>query len=287
MQPDKRSIAVLFPGQGSQTDDMRQQVEREAPELLEAAVDAVGDDPFAHVDESTRFAQPAIYCASLACWSRSDWPEPDYLAGHSLGEIAALVAAECMDAEDGLGLVTLRGQLMERAAAQNGPGGMLAVLNGQLGRELAARFGLSMANDNAPDQVVVSGNLDALELAARQAQAAGVRAVRLPIRGAFHSPALAEARDRFAEALAGLEFRKPRIPVLSCVTARPIDEIPRRLAEGITSRVRWRETLLALRRLGVTRFVETGPGKVLTGLVRRTLDDVEAFPPDRLEAAHA
>jgi [acyl-carrier-protein] S-malonyltransferase len=284
--PDEPFTAVLFPGQGSQTGDMREMVEREAPELLEAALDAVGDDPFAHAEESTRFAQPAIYCASVACWSRIDWLEPDYLAGHSLGEVAALVAAGCIGVEDGLRLVTVRGQLMERAAAQNGRGGMLAVLDGRLGRQLAAQLELDIANDNAPDQVVVSGDVDALELAARRAGAAGVGAVRLPIRGAFHSPALADARDRFAEALAEFEFRKPRIPVLSCVTARPIDEVPRRLAEGLTSRVRWRETLLALRRLGVTRFVETGPGKVLTGLVRRTLDDVEALLPDRLETVH-
>ena len=282
--------ALLFPGQGSQTPGMREEVERHRPELLEAATDAVGADPFERVEEGTRYAQPAIYCTSLASWSRLGEPLGDLLAGHSLGEYAALVAAGSLDPHDGLRLVALRGRLMQEAGERDsGRGGMLAVLgSGAVSpAQLADRHGLFVANDNAPGQVVLSGPAGALEPAAADAEAAGLRAIRLPVTGAFHSPAMAGGVPAFEAALAEVELSPPRAPVFSGVTAAPFDDLRRRLAEGLTHGVRWRETLLALRARGARRLVEVGPGRVLTGLVRRTLDDVEAVTAGRLEPAHA
>jgi [acyl-carrier-protein] S-malonyltransferase len=277
--------AVLFPGQGSQTEGMRESVERERPDLLERAVEVVGDDPFELATEGTRFAQPAIYCASIAGWSRLG-ASADLLAGHSLGEIGALAAGGALSEDDGLRLVALRGRLMEEAAAGSGAGAMLAVGAPVADVEpLAERLGLTVANDNAPDQVVLSGEEGAIEEARRIARDEGLRAVRLPVGGAFHSPAMRAAVPEFEEELAHVELREPRVPVYSCVTAAPFDDPRRLLAAALTSPVRWRETLLALRDRGATRFVETGPGRVLTGLVRRTLDGVEAESP--LEAARA
>ena len=286
--------AVLFPGQGSQTDDMRERVERDAPELLEAAFEAVdGKDPFACADESTHFAQPAIYCASMAGWARLGQlgaSEARFLAGHSLGEIAALAAAGSVSPTEGLRLVALRGRLMADAADKAGGGGMMAVIGGNgsdLAQELGDKHNLSVANDNAPDQIVLSGDEDDLDAAAQSAKEAGVRAVRLKVKGAFHSPGVAEAQEAFAEALADVDFAEPSIPVFSGVTAKPFDDIAKRLAEGITNPVRWREILLALEEAGVERYVETGPGRVLTALVGKTLEDAEALDVDKLEAAHA
>src|SRR4051794_10969502 len=119
--------AVLFPGQGSQTPDIRDVVARLRPDLLELAIEEVGTDPFERVDESTRFAQPAIYCASVALWSSAPLGDVGWMAGHSMGELAALVAAGSLDADDGLSLVALRGRLMADAA---GDGTMLAIVGG-------------------------------------------------------------------------------------------------------------------------------------------------------------
>ena len=285
------STAVLFPGQGSQTEDMREDVERVRPDLLELVQNELGTDPFPRVTEGTHLAQPAIYCASLAGWSRMAGKlEPAAAAGHSLGEVAALVAAGALDAADGLRLVIVRGRLMQEAGERTAGGGMLAVLKGgrDVAEALAARHGLVVANDNAPEQLVLSGDLAAVEAAFADAKAEGLRAVKLAVTGAFHSPAMAYARPEFEAALADVAWSEPRFPVLSGVTAEPFDDVPGRLLEALTSPVRWREVLLALRERGVERTVETGPGAVLTGLVRRTLGpEVEAVGIDALEAARA
>jgi malonyl CoA-acyl carrier protein transacylase len=260
---------------------MRETVERERPDLLRLAVEETGADPFERADDSTRFAQPAIFCASVASWSAaasaSGPPPVGWMAGHSLGEFAALVAAGSLGAEDGLRLVVLRGRLMDEAAA--GAGAMLAVI-GESASEMAGEIGLEtgthVANHNAPTQAVLAGPETAVEDASRVARARGLRTIRLPVRGAFHSPQMAPARAPFEEALAGVEFRDPTVPVISGVTAEPFDDPRRRLADALTSPVRWAEVLETLSALGARRFVEVGPGRVLTGLVRRTLSDVEA-----------
>lgn len=268
------TTAILFPGQGSQTDGMREEVERSRPDLLAAAIEAVGQDPFARVDDGTQFAQPAIFCASLAGWEELGRPEGDYMAGHSLGELGALVAAGAVSEQDGLELVVLRGALMGQAEE----GGMVALMGAgaaDRAHELAEAHNLAVASDNSPQQVVLSGPRGSLPDAAHAARELGLRAVELDVTGAFHSPLMAPAVPEFEAALARVNFSNPRVPVLTAVTAQPFDDIPLRLAQALTRPVRWRETMLSLRERGVERFVEVGPGRVLTGLAKRTLKDVE------------
>jgi [acyl-carrier-protein] S-malonyltransferase len=270
--------AILFPGQGSQTAEMGEPVKRVRPDLHAAAIEAVGEDPFARAEDSTKFAQPAIFCASLAGWAALDEPASNFMAGHSLGELAALVAAESLSEGDGLRLVALRGALMARAGEQAGDGGMIALLGAGAAEQaggLAAAHGLAVANDNSPQQVVLSGARAALPGAAGAAKELGLRAMGLPVTGAFHSPMMASAVPEFETALAETEVSAPNLTVLSAVTAQPFDDIRLRLVQALTMPVRWRETLLALRALGAKRFIEVGPGKVLTGLAKRTLKDVE------------
>ncbi|MGN6167520.1 MAG: ACP S-malonyltransferase [Solirubrobacteraceae bacterium] len=268
------TTAILFPGQGSQTDGMREEVARVRPDLLEAAIEAVGEDPFTRIDDGTQFAQPAIFCASLAGWEELGRPEGDYMAGHSLGELGALVAAGAVSERDGLELVALRGALMGQAEE----GGMVALMGAGAAdhaHEVAEAHGLTVANDNSPQQAVLSGPRANLPATAQAARELGLRAMELDVTGAFHSPLMAPAVPKFEAALARVRFTNPRVPVLTAVTTELFDDIPLRLAEALTRPVRWRETMLALRERGAERFVEVGPGRVLTGLVKRTLNDVE------------
>lgn len=284
--------AVLFPGQGSQTPDMRDAVAARRPDLVALAAEVVGDDPFQRVDDGTRYAQPAIYLASVVSWERlrEAGLAADVVAGHSLGEVAALVAAGVLSAEDGLRLVATRGRLMQESGERAGDGSMLALLGSgaaERAAEVAAPHGLTVANDNAPNQVVLSGSRGAFEAAIATAKELRLRAMPLPVTGAFHSPFMAEAVPEFRAALAQIDFKAPQIEVVSSITTAPFDDVPARLADALTLPVRWRETLVALDERGVTRFVEAAPGKVLTGLVRRTLTGVEAQTADQVETADA
>src|SRR5947209_5781158 len=272
------ATAILFPGQGSQSRDMRDSVARVRPDLLSLVQELVGEDPFPRAEEGTNFAQPAIFCASLAGWAALGRPAGDLMAGHSLGELGALVAAGCLSERDGLRLVVLRARLMQEAGERAGDGGMLALLGAGAADHadtLAEAHGLAIANDNSPQQIVLSGSRAVLPAAAAAAEKLGLRAIELPVTGAFHSPMMEAAVPEFARALEQAELRKPQVPVLSAVTARPFDDVRLRLAEGLTRPVRWRETMLELHRRGAERFVEVGPGRVLTGLAKRTLSDVE------------
>jgi [acyl-carrier-protein] S-malonyltransferase len=269
-----QQTALLFPGQGSQTADMRETVERHRPDLLELTLEEVGPDLFERATEGTRWAQPAIYCAALAGASELD-VEPDVMAGHSLGEITALVAAGAIGAEDGLRLVAARGRLMQEAAEETGNGGMTAVRarddNRDAIAEVAAEAGVSIANDNAPDQIVLSGAVSALDTAEALLKERGVRSKRLPVAGAFHSPLMDPAVEPFRAAVESIEIGHPSVPVYSCVTAEPFDDVRERLVQAITCPVRWLDVMRALDARGVTDFVETGPGKVLTKLVKKAL----------------
>jgi malonyl CoA-acyl carrier protein transacylase len=266
--------AIVFPGQGSQTPEMRDLVAELRPDLLDAVLEIAGDDPFARAEESTRFAQPAIFCASLAGWRALGSPEGDFMAGHSLGELGALVAAGALSERDGLELVVLRGRLMSEADE----GGMVALMGrgaAERAPELAATHGVALANDNSPQQVVLSGARTALPSVATAAEELGLRAIELPVTGAFHSPLMAGAVPEFARALERVSVARPRVPVMSAVTAAPFEDVRAQLVEALTMPVRWRETMLALHELGADRFVEVGPGRVLTGLAKRTLREVE------------
>jgi [acyl-carrier-protein] S-malonyltransferase len=257
---------------------MRDQVAQVRPDLLQLAIEVVGDDPFRRVDDGTAFAQPAIFCASIAGWCALGRPVEEFTAGHSLGELGALVAAGVLAERDGLELVALRGRLMQQAGESAGDGGMIALLGAdaaERAEEVARPHGLSIANDNSPQQVVLSGPRSALPAAEETARELGLRAMILPVTGAFHSPMMASALPEFEQALAAVELRPAGSTVISAVTAEPFDDVRARLAQALTGPVRWREVLLTLHARGVTRFVEVGPGKVLTGLAKRTLKDVE------------
>ena len=268
--------ALLFPGQGSQTSEMAGVAAAHRPDLLERASAELGADPFERLGDGTRFAQAAIYCASLAHWKRAGSPACEMVAGHSLGELAALVAGGALGAEEGLRLAVVRGRLMDEACEAK-PGAMLAVLGGGAEvAELAARLGLAVANDNAPGQVVLSGEAEAISEARRQLRADGLKAIRLPVSGAFHSPLMAPAAERFREALERAELGEPERPVYSCTAAAPFDDVRARLAAALTEPVLWRATLARMRDDGAATFLETGPGDVLTGLVRRTLPEAQA-----------
>ena len=272
--------AILFPGQGSQTSDMRDLVERVRPDLLEMAVSAVGEDPFPRADEGTNFAQPAIFCASLAGWEALGRPLEAFMAGHSLGELGALVAAGALPERKGLELVALRGRLMHESGLAAGDGGMFAVLGAgasEHAEEIADGHDLTVANDNSPQQVVISGDKSRFADAMAQAKELGLRAMELDVAGAFHSPMMAGAVPEFERALADVTFSATAeaTTVISAVTAQPFTDPRRELAAALTMPVRWREVLLTLHELGAQRFVDVGPGRVLTGLAKRTLSDVE------------
>lgn len=286
------ATALLFPGQGSHFDGM------EAPwrgsETLRRGIELLGRDPFARLGEGTRQQQPALFLCGLAALEQDGYgagaakggepagasaadgedapPLPAAAAGHSLGEYAALVAAGALGFEDALKLVDLRADAMA-CAGERAPGGMLAFL-GATAEEvatLADRHGLSIANDNAPGQLVLSGSLAALDAATADAASQGLRARRLEVSGAFHSPLMEPAAEELAAALERTPVREPRFPVYSNGSAAPFDDVRRELAENLLRTVRWRDTLLALRARGVARFVTLGPDRVLNGLLRRTL----------------
>lgn len=267
--------ALLFPGQGSHHEDMDAPW-RKHPVFLRA-LEVLGFDPFARLAEGTAMQQPALLICSLCAWA-DDRPEDAIAAaGHSLGEYAALVAAGALSADDAVRLVAERGAAMDAAGREN-PGGMTAFLGGDPAAvaALAEETGLTLANDNAPGQLVLSGSLDALDAAEARAGETGARTRRLDVAGAFHSPLMAPAADRLTAALEQTPFAEPRIPVYCNSTAAPFTDPRAELAGNLLKPVRWRETLLALRASGVERFVELGPGSVLSGLVKRTLREVAA-----------
>ncbi|HWI74076.1 MAG TPA: ACP S-malonyltransferase [Baekduia sp.] len=278
--------ALLFPGQGSQVAGMRADVADVRPDLLETVVELVGADPFASVEASTAFAQPAIFCASLAAWTRvRDRVSPTAMAGHSLGELTALTAAGAIDELEALELVVLRGRLMAQSGAARGGGGtMLAVLNGTPARAaaLAARHGVTVANDNAPDQVVLSGRREALEYAGIDARSHGMRAIMLDVAGAFHSPHMAGAVEPFRAALAKATLRPPEIPVISCATAAPFTDPATELADALMRPVRWRETMAALAARDIVTFLDAGPGRTLARLAPRCVAGASAAPASSL-----
>lgn len=263
---------------------MRDHVEAVRPDLLEQTIELVGEDPFARVDESTRYAQPAILCASLAGWAQlRDHVEPVALAGHSLGEFGALSAADALSEHDALRLVALRGRLMADAGEASGGGTMLALLGAtpEQAAELAAQHDVTVANDNAPDQVVLSGAPDDLDRVRQAADEAELRARPLDVAGAFHSPQMADAVEPLREALAEVEMRPPRITVFSCASAAPFEDPVSELADAVVHPVRWRETMEALSSHGAQTFVEVGPGRVLTKLAPRCVPDVTATPLEK------
>ncbi|HTC73343.1 MAG TPA: ACP S-malonyltransferase [Solirubrobacteraceae bacterium] len=272
-------IAGLFPGQGSQTSALGELVSRVVPRLAAECVELVGEDPFARVADSTRYAQPAIFCASLAGWKqRPAFVRPLALAGHSLGELSALVAAGALAESAGLRLAVRRGELMAAASAGREEG-MLAVLgaSGEVVTQIASEHELVLANDNAPGQVVLAGPSERLRAASKAARAQRVRAIVLDVAGAFHSPSMAAAVEPFRAELDQVEFHPPAITVISGASARPFEDVPAELATAIVTPVRWSATMHTLAQLGADTFVDFGPGEVLARLVARNLPEARVL----------
>jgi malonyl CoA-acyl carrier protein transacylase len=269
------TTALIFPGQGSHSAGMDDAYR--GGELFERGLELLEKDPFARLDEGTEWQQPAVFLCSVCAWDAAGRPEEAAAAGHSLGEFAALVAAGALDFEAAVGLVSLRGRLMAEAAASP-PGGMLAMLGGDADAvaALAAELGLLVANDNAPGQVVLSGPLPQIDRATERGPAeTGARVRPLAVSGAFHSAQMEPVVEPMREALAAAGFAEPAFPVYSCATAAPFEDPAEELARNIVRPVHWRETVLALREAGIDDFSELGPGRVLTGLVRRIVPQAE------------
>jgi [acyl-carrier-protein] S-malonyltransferase len=271
------SIAAIFPGQGSHAPDMDEPY-RGLP-AFERGLELLGFDPFERLDEGTRFQQPAIFLCSVSAWDLWREQSPEELAqvraaaGHSLGEYAALVAAGVLSFEDALRLVAARAAAMADAGDLQS-GSMIAMLGGDdhAIRALATRLGLTIANDNAPGQLVLSGATDAIAQAEELArEETGARARHLDVSAAFHSPLMEPAAALLADALTQVEVQPGAFPVYANGSAAPFKDVRRELSENLLRAVRWRETMLALRAAGIDRYVEHGPGAVLTGLVKRTL----------------
>jgi [acyl-carrier-protein] S-malonyltransferase len=236
--------------------------------------------------------QPAVFSASVASFARAG-VECDFFAGHSLGSYAALVAAGAMSEADGERVVTERGLAMAEAAGE-APGAMLALLgcSPEGAEKLAAQFDLTVANDNAPGQIVITGamaGVEAIEAAEPVDPEAGpdgrrLRLKRLPVSGAFHSPLIESAAVRLAGALADVEF-SDATHVIANGTAQPYVDPRAELTKELLSPVRFRESLLYMWEIGVREFVEFEPGGVLTGLVKRTLPEARAIKVADLLAA--
>jgi [acyl-carrier-protein] S-malonyltransferase len=200
------------------------------------------------------------------------------LAGHSLGELSALAAAGALSDHDALRLVVLRGYHMAASGKASGGGTMLALMGASPDQsaQLAARHDVSLANDNAPGQVVLSGGPDGLDAVRRDAEAEGLRALSLGVAGAFHSPQMRDAVAPFRAALGEVVFETPQIPVISCATATLFADPATELAEALISPVRWRDTMATLDSLGVEQYVDVGPGRVLSKLAARCINGASA-----------
>lgn len=280
--------AYIFPGQGSQFPGMAKELYENdalAREMFERANGILGfritDIMFegtADQLKQTKVTQPAIFLHSVILAKCSPDFSPDMVAGHSLGEFSALVAAGALDFEDGLRLVSIRARAMQKACEAN-PGAMAAILAlpaDKVEAICAETEGTVVpANYNCEGQIVISGSCDAVAAASEKMKAAGAkRALLLPVGGAFHSPLMQPAAEELAEGIASVEFRQPVCPVYQNVTALPTTdpaEIRRNLLAQLTAPVRWTQTVLNMAADGADEFVETGPGKVLQGLVSKIL----------------
>ena len=276
----------VFPGQGAQFVGMGKDLYDAYPEaraMMQRANEVLGFDltevMFEGTDEAlrqTRVTQPAIFLHSIVAGRLMTTLQPDMVAGHSLGEFSALVAAEALHWEDGLRLVSQRAQAMQEACELQ-PGTMAAVL--ALADDKVVEVCNSIedvvvaANFNCPGQVVISGSLSGVDVACKALKEAGAkRALKLPVGGAFHSPLMQPAAERLQAAIMNTTFHTPKCPVYQNVSAKAEmdkDVIQRQVLEQLTSPVRWTQSVQQMVADGATAFYEFGPGDVLKGLIRK------------------
>jgi [acyl-carrier-protein] S-malonyltransferase len=280
--------AYVFPGQGSQYPGMakdlyesnevaRMMLER-ANEILGFRITDIMFEGTAEELKQTRVTQPAIFLHSVVMARCLQDFTPDMVAGHSLGEFSALVAAGAIDFEDGLKLVSVRAEAMQKACEMN-PGSMAAVLALETAKveEIcsACEGTVIPANYNCDGQIVISGEKEAVEKACIKMKEAGAkRALPLPVGGAFHSPLMEPARAELAEGIEKTVFRTPTCPIYQNVTALPStdpEEIKRNLLAQLTAPVRWTQSVRNMAADGAEEFIELGPGTVLQGLISKIL----------------
>ena len=290
-------FAVVFPGQGSQSVGMMggfadspvvERTFREASAILGEDLWALAAQGPAEALARTVVTQPLMLTAGVACWrawQERGGPMPAFFAGHSLGEYSALVAAGALRFEDALPLVRLRAQAMQEAVPE-GTGGIAAIVGltddliAQVCAEAAQGEVLEPANLNSPGQVVIAGHRAAVERGMAGAKAHGAKLARmLPMSAPSHCSPMRPAAERLRERLAGLPVAAPKVPVVQNADVAAFDDpdrIRQALVEQFFRPVRWVETMRFLHAGGVTRIVECAPGKVLAGLVKRSVDGVEA-----------
>lgn len=279
--------AYIFPGQGSQFSGMGKELfetSASAKAIFEKANEIIGfritEIMFAGTDEElkqTKVTQPAIFIHSCAIIENiRSGLKADMVAGHSLGEFSALVANGALQFEDGLRLVIERANAMQYACEQQ-PSTMAAILalDDKIVEEICASINdiVVCANYNCPGQLVISGTIEGVKAAGEKCTAAGAkRALLLPVGGAFHSPLMEPARVRLADAIAKTKFNNPSCPVYQNVNAQPFsdpEKIKQNLIAQLTAPVRWTQTIQNMVAAGASSFKETGPGKVLQGLVKK------------------
>ena len=293
-------LAFVFPGQGSQSIGMLAELAELHPQIRETFAEAsegAGVDLWALTQggpeeqlNRTEFTQPALLAASIAVWrlwNAQGGAKPAVLAGHSLGEYTALVAAGALTLHDGAHLVRLRGQLMQDAAP-TGVGAMAAVLGAEdaLVLEVCAEAAGSQvvvpANFNSPGQIVIGGDAAAVDRALALLAEKGVRkAVKLAVSVPSHTPLMREAANRLAAVMNGLAWQQPALPVVQNVDAQVhdgVDAIRLALVQQLYQPVQWTGCVQALAARGITCVAECGPGKVLTGLVKRIDKNIEGRP---------
>ena len=302
------SLAFVFPGQGSQAVGMGRALAAAsaAAAAVFAEADAALGEPLSRLAwagpaeelDLTINAQPALLAASIAFLRALEERRgaigspplvPAFAAGHSMGQYSALVASGVLSLSDGMRLVRERGRLMQ-ASGDGSPGAMAAIIGlpderlPDLMAVGSAHGTFGVANRNSPGQVVVSGVRPAVEAAAAAAKGLGAkRAVVLPVSVAAHSPLMVEAAAGMRVALAGIEFHDPEVPLLANADARPLttaDACRAELVDHLTTGVDWIAAITAMRSAGVDRVVEVGPGRVLSGLIRRIAPDAETIPLD-------
>ena len=301
--PPDDSLAIIFPGQGSHqvgaardlhdTFPLAKEVFQRSEQVLGFPLTKLCFEGPEDALRDTANAQPAILAASLACLAAALEHgalrrRPAFAAGHSLGEFSALVAAGALDLDDALSLVATRGRLM-RDASERQPGTMIAVigLTGEALDEVCRASGVEMCNYNSPSQVVIGGPVAAVEQAARLAKDRGGRGLPLNVSGAFHTSLMAPVADEFARAVDACPVRDPAIPVVGNTSARPLATaaaVREELRQQITRPVLWHQSVMTMTAAGVTTFVEIGPGRVLSGLIKRAGPGLTALNLDSVES---
>jgi [acyl-carrier-protein] S-malonyltransferase len=291
-------VAYVFPGQGSQSTGMGLDLYNSYPSAKEVfdGADASLGFSLSHLcfegpeEELTKThnVQPAILVVSIACLKAleeatiANFPSPNFVAGHSLGEYTALVAAGALGLTDAVLLVRERGRLMYEAGLKN-PGSMLAVigLDEETVKDISFHSGAEISNINCPGQIVVSGAAQALAEADKLARIKGARAlIPLRVSGAFHSALIEPVLAEFSRIVSNVKFQPPAIPVISNVTARPlpdVDSIKEELVKQLRNCIQWQRSVECMMHSGVTTFYEIGPGRVLTGLIRRINSELQTF----------